>query len=129
MAEASVASIKKAGHQATTRAPASDARGRPDRARLRTLLVIAATILAAIALAPIAVGLSMALVLETLVARPYSALSRRVGARAARAITLAGLVAGLVVPMLWLGEHMMTRLPAVIESLRRARIAAGSSQL
>ena len=94
-----------------------------DRSAGARALVVIATILVAIAIAPVAVGLASAVVLYEVFANPYARLSRHMpGGVAVLLIDLVA-VAVVVVPLVWLGVHVSQRVPTVL-----ARISAFSAQ-
>jgi predicted PurR-regulated permease PerM len=84
-------------------------------------LVIAAAVLVAIAVAPVAVGLASALVLYELFARPYARLARRVPPGVAATIIIFIALGAVIVPLAWLGFHVSERLPAVLATVSAYR--------
>ena len=85
------------------------------------LLVLGAAALVAIAVAPVAVGLASALVLYELFADPYARLARHVPPRFAAALTVCAALIVVVGPMVWLGFHIATRVPAVVATVTAYR--------
>ena len=77
------------------------------------MFMIGATVLVAIAVAPVAVGLASALVLYELFARPYARLARRVPPGVAATIIIVIALAAIVVPLAWLRFHVSKRFNAV----------------
>lgn len=80
-------------------------------------LVLVATVLVAIAVAPVAVGLAGAVVLYEVFARPYARLSRRLSPGFAVLLIDVAAVAIVVVPLAWLGYHVSKRVPAILASI------------
>ena len=101
----------------------------PDRKRGARILVVGASVLLLIALAPLAVGLASALVLYELFAKPYTRLARRMRPGLAAAIIVFVALALVVAPLAWLGFHVASRLPHVVETLTafRAQYADASA--
>lgn len=85
------------------------------------VLVAGAGLLIAIALAPIAVGLASSIALYQICAQPYERLTRRLGSRAAAALTVFGVVVFVVGPLFWVGHHLSARLPSVLAALGSAQ--------
>jgi predicted PurR-regulated permease PerM len=85
------------------------------------LLVIGAAALVAIAVAPVMVGLASALVLHELFADPYARLARHVPSRIAAALAVCAALVLIVGPMVWLGFHIASRLPAVVATVTAYR--------
>src|SRR6185369_2762618 len=66
------------------------------------------------ALAPVGVGLASAVVLYAVCARPYAWAARRMSAGLAAFLCSLGVLGVVIVPLVWLSAHMVTRLPAVL---------------
>ncbi len=91
------------------------------------LFVLALGVLIVIALAPVSIGLASALVLYEIWVRPYTWLARKIPARlAAFVVTLASFVL-VAAPLIWLGHHLVARLPAVRAAMASSGVPAGAN--
>jgi predicted PurR-regulated permease PerM len=91
------------------------------------LFVLALGVLIAIALAPVSIGLATALVLYEIWVRPYTWLARKIpSGLAAFVATLASFVL-VAAPLIWLGHHLVARLPAVRAAMASSAVPAGAN--
>ena len=75
--------------------------------------VLALGVLIAIALAPVSIGLASALVLYEIWVRPYTWLARKIPSGLAAFITTLASFVIIAAPLIWLGHHLVVRLPEV----------------
>lgn len=95
--------------------------------RSARLFVLALGLLVAVALAPVSVGLASALVLYEIWLRPYSWLAQKIRPRLAALVITLGSFIIIAAPLIWLGQHLVARLPAIRSELTASSAPAAAN--
>ena len=97
-----------------------------NRAALAIALVV---LLACVLLVPFVSGLFGALILYVIAIRPYRRLVKHIPAGVAAVALILGILALIIVPLVWLIAHLIDEAPAAVAAVQQSGLAAWLNQL
>src|SRR5437868_5329605 len=109
-------SLAEESNSSTVHVAGRSAREAKSAARV---FVLAAAVLVLIGLAPVLVGLAGAVALYEICRGPHTWAARRVNPRFAAVLIICLALLVVVVPLFWLGQHLVAKLPSVIATIQR----------